>query len=81
MQNLQITRGLLRRRLPCHCIHVATFKHARRLIQPAMPQTGVSTLSSFEAHADIMFAAATRRKILGEWKRKGNETGRPITAD
>lgn len=51
MQNLQITRGLLRRRLPCHCIHVATFKHARRLIQPAMQQTGVSTLSSFEAHA------------------------------
>lgn len=75
MQNLQITRGLLQRRLSCHCIHVATFKHVQRLIQSAMPQIGVSTLSSFEAHADIMFAAATRSKNIErmEMERQRNE--------
>jgi len=76
-QNLQITRGLLRPSRPA--VAVCTFKHARQLIQPAMLQTGVSTLSSFEAHADIMFATASPGKYWAEWKTGRQQTGRPIT--
>ena len=76
-QNLQITRGLLRPSRPA--VAVCTFKHARQLIQPAMLQTGVSTLSSFEAHADIMFATASPGKYWAEWKTGRQQTGRQIT--
>lgn len=68
-QNLQITRGLLRPSLRRCC----TFKHARQLIQPAVLQTGVSTLSSFEVHADIMFAAASPGKCWANERRGDNE--------
>jgi len=50
-----------------------TFKHARQLIQPAVLRIGVSTLSSFEAHADIMFTAASPGKCWANERRGDNE--------
>lgn len=52
-------------------LHPCCYVQTRATINPAgrAAQTGVSTLSSFEAHADIMFAA---RRLVGKHWANGN---------
>lgn len=52
-------------------LHPCCYVQTRATINPAgrAAQTGVSTLSSFEAHADIMFAA---RRRVGKYWANGN---------